>query len=235
MLPRLEEFLCIIICRVMAEQITASIRTKSPEIENLLTKKRNSTKRFSKSMASLKEKIDKELDDNLAALQQKRDQESTENSEHLAKYKEAVRKRLNTIIKYLNSELNPSEDTKQKTPNATKYSTDEMLAIIHEVLLLMEIPLEVVERLVDELKQVHEAVQTIQSSNNIKGYLVIFDDVEKKTITQHILESLRKGMSTIDIVLDQQLKTVHYAFFNLVLLLFCNFLQIICRLRFRST
>lgn len=204
MLPRLEEFLAMIgICPEYAKLITTSIRENTESIETLLNKRHVSKETFWKQMASLKAKIAKTLDDDYAALLQQQNHEST-------KFKEAVGKRLNTIIKYAKSELNPSEDTKQPTPNVTKYSTDEMLSIIHEVLLQIEIPFEVAKRLVDELTQVHGDLRTIQSSNAIHDYLIIFDirinDVQKITIGQRILEVLHKGTSSADIVLDQQLK-----------------------------
>lgn len=227
MSPRLEEFLNIInICPEYAKLITASIREKSEKIKNLFNEKRISKETFWKQMASLRAKIAKKLGDDFAALlQEKRNHESTENSERLKILKEAVRKRLKSIIKYLDIELNPSEE--KATPNVTRcYSTDEMLSVIHELLLLMEIPFEIAKRLVDELTQVHGDIRTIQSSNAIQDYLIIFDsrvnDVQKITIAQRILEALHKGTSSTDIVLDQQLKMVYYIFFNLVLSLFSN-------------
>lgn len=225
MLPRLEELMTINNIEKVKET-TRIIRKASEDelvqIEELFDKKFGN----GKDMKELKEQVLEKLNAELEALQkaqQGRDvsagtnHESTANSnpaaERLKKLKENVRDRLSGIIEYMDGEnSNSGEDIEQSSPNVTpkvsrrgtpkvtSNSIDGVLTVIHEVLLLMKLPLHIAKRLVDELYKVFENLRSILNNPAINDYLIIIDIESKNNINHCILEALRQGMSTENIV-----------------------------------
>lgn len=212
MLPRLVQILLSNnVCRQEAELITEVIREEcSVEMSKI-----------EKQMSKHRKKGAKDFTDELTKLQQKRSRhEETipEPTPHTSQTDEPLQKRLiqlkknvkeclEGVIKCLKDQKTSSKDIKPPTinvtPEVTTNPTDQVLTIIHEVLLKMEFPLKVhvAETLVSELRKVYGDIREIQANcHNLITFDIKSKNEEANNINHCILEALRHGMSTADII-----------------------------------